>query len=150
MFTGSSALWPTSTVIVGGEDDNRNNSNNVKSAAAGTDRNLRGGGNDHDDNDGEEEEEVMADIRLARGCHIAEQIRTRVREELNFTLTAGTSINKTIAKLAASYGKPNGQAVCFPRSVATLLRATPIGKCRNLGGKLGGLGGTGPTGRGDG
>jgi nucleotidyltransferase/DNA polymerase involved in DNA repair len=147
---GSSAvLLPKSTVIIGCEDDdNHNNSNNnvktssAATAVAGTERKSRGGGNDHDDdNDGEEEEEeeVMADIRLARGCRIADQIRTRVREELNFTLTAGISINKTIAKLAATYGKPNGQAVCFPRSIVTMLRATPIGKCRNLGGKLGAL-----------
>jgi nucleotidyltransferase/DNA polymerase involved in DNA repair len=141
---GSSALLlPMSTVIIGGEDDNSNNVKTLSVAAAdGTERKSRGGGNDHDedDNDGDEdEEEVMADIRLARGCRIADQIRTRVREELNFTLTAGISINKTIAKLAATYGKPNGQAVCFPRSIATMLRATPISKCRNLGGKLGAL-----------
>lgn len=77
------------------------------------------------------------DLRIARGCIIAERIRVKVWDELKFTLTAGISINKTIAKLAAAYGKPNGQAVCYPRYISIMLQTTPISKCRNLGGKLG-------------
>jgi DNA polymerase eta len=68
---------------------------------------------------------------------IAYWIRERIRQRLGFTLSAGISYNKTIAKLSASYGKPNGQAVTFPRYVDALLDQTLINKCRNLGGKLG-------------
>ena len=76
-------------------------------------------------------------ISLQRGCWIAHQIRKVVYETLGFTMSAGISVNKTIAKLAASYGKPAGQAVCFPSEIPDLLQNTQIRKCRNLGGKLG-------------
>jgi nucleotidyltransferase/DNA polymerase involved in DNA repair len=75
--------------------------------------------------------------RLRRGCDIAYQIRQAVYQQLGFTMSAGIGTNKTLAKLAVTYGKPAGQAVCFPRAVEYLLDHTPIRSCRNLGGKLG-------------
>lgn len=74
---------------------------------------------------------------LQVGCSWAYRLRTVVRERLGFTLSAGIATNKTLAKLAAGYGKPNGQAVVFPDQVGFLLQETPLRKCRNLGGKLG-------------
>jgi len=53
---------------------------------------------------------------LRRGCEIAQGIRHAVFQELGFTMSAGVSNGKAIAKLAASYGKPNGQAVVFPQT----------------------------------
>ncbi len=85
-----------------------------------------------DDND-----DVDYQRALQRGCVIAYQIRQHIRATLGFTLSAGISCNKTLAKLSASYGKPNGQAVTFPHAIPWLLQDTPIQKCRNLGGKLG-------------
>ncbi len=84
---------------------------------------------DSDDNE--------VDERLQKGCALACQIRQYVLETLGFTISAGISYNKTIAKLSASYGKPNGQAVCYPANVEWLLNDTKISKCRHLGGKLG-------------
>ena len=81
------------------------------------------------------EDETMR--RLQVGCWIAHGIRMAVLDSLGYTLSAGIAHNKTIAKLAASYGKPNGQAVCYPDDVPDLLDDTPISKCRFLGGKLG-------------
>ena len=52
-------------------------------------------------------------------------------------MSAGIGPNKTIAKLAASYGKPAGQAICYPPQIEGLLQRTEIRSCRNLGGKLG-------------
>jgi len=75
--------------------------------------------------------------RWQRGCWIAHQIRTAVHETLGFTMSAGIGPNKTIAKLAASYGKPAGQAICYPQQIEGLLQRTEIRSCRNLGGKLG-------------
>lgn len=75
--------------------------------------------------------------RLQRGCDIAYQIRKAVYDQLGFTMSAGIGTNKTVAKLAASYGKPAGQAVCFPSAVELMLNDTAIRSCRNLGGKLG-------------
>ena len=46
---------------------------------------------------------------LRVGCHIARTVRRAVLDELGFTLSAGISTNKLVSKLAASYGKPNGQ-----------------------------------------
>lgn len=74
---------------------------------------------------------------IYRGCRIAHNIRKAIGEQLGFTLSAGISCNKTLAKLSAAYGKPNHQAVTFPDRVDFLLNETEIGKCRNLGGKLG-------------
>lgn len=76
-------------------------------------------------------------LRLQRGCAIAYHIRKAVYDQLGFTMSAGIGHNKTVAKLAASYGKPAGQAVCFPAAVASMLNETSIRSCRNLGGKLG-------------
>ena len=46
---------------------------------------------------------------LCLGCHIAFTLRRAVLQKLGFTLSAGISTSKLVAKLAASYGKPNGQ-----------------------------------------
>ena len=77
------------------------------------------------------------ELLLWRGAAIALAIRRHVYQALGFTLTAGIGINKTLAKLSASYGKPNGQAITLPHQIPQLLQDTPIRKCRNLGGKLG-------------
>lgn len=50
---------------------------------------------------------------LRLGCHVARTVRCTVFETLGFTLSAGISTNKLVAKLAASYGKPNGQVSFF-------------------------------------
>lgn len=51
---------------------------------------------------------------LQKGCTVARGIRKKVFDALGFTLSAGVSINKTMAKLATSYGKPDGQAMIHP------------------------------------
>jgi hypothetical protein len=69
------------------------------------------------------EEEMMSPHQdphvraLKRGCIIARAIRKEVFDSLGFTLSAGISTNKLMAKLCASYGKPNGQAVGFPDAI---------------------------------
>ena len=42
-----------------------------------------------------------------------------------------------MAKLGASYGKPDGQAVVYPTLIPRLMDETLIRKCRNMGGKIG-------------
>ena len=74
---------------------------------------------------------------LHRGCIIARGIRKAVYDKLGFTLSAGVSTSKLVAKLGASYGKPNGQAVVLPDAIHHLMENTPIRKARNLGGKIG-------------
>jgi len=41
------------------------------------------------------------------------------------------------AKLGASYGKPDGQAIIFPDFISNVMNKTPIRSARGLGGKLG-------------
>ena len=90
-----------------------------------------GDGGDHDDDD---DDEASA---LRRGCIVAKGVRSAVFSSLGFTMSAGVAINKTIAKLGATYGKPDGQAVVFPELIPKLMEETPIRKCRNMGGKVG-------------
>ena len=52
-------------------------------------------------------------------------------------MSAGISVNKTMAKLAAGYGKPNGQALLPPDARLHILSTTKIRKLRHFGGKLG-------------
>jgi len=84
---------------------------------------------------GEVNDETGEALRL--GCHIALTARRAVFEKLGFTLSAGISTSKLVSKLAASYGKPDGQAVIFPGAMAKLMEETQIRKARMLGGKLG-------------
>lgn len=74
---------------------------------------------------------------LWRGSVVARGMRKQVFDTLGFTLSAGVSINKLLAKLGASYGKPDGQAVIFPEFIPDVMSATNIRSARNLGGKLG-------------
>ena len=59
----------------------------------------------------------IEDSALWHGCRVAYLIRKSVFETLGFTLSAGISVNKLLAKLGAGYGKPNGQAVIFPYAI---------------------------------
>ena len=74
---------------------------------------------------------------LHRACQVSHWIRSDARSLLGFTMSAGISTNKMMAKLAASYGKPNGQAVLHPENFSTLMKSTKVKKVRNFGGKLG-------------
>mmetsp|Transcript_48730 Transcript_48730/g.54526 ORF Transcript_48730/g.54526 Transcript_48730/m.54526 type:complete len:736 (+) Transcript_48730:144-2351(+) len=77
------------------------------------------------------------EIALNRACQVSTWIREALWKTLGFTMSCGISTNKTMAKLAALYGKPNGQAVLYPRFFPEVLRSTKITKVRNFGGKLG-------------
>ena len=74
---------------------------------------------------------------LQRACQVSHFIREDVWNTLGFTMSAGISTNKMMAKLAASYGKPSGQAVLHPDSFEYLMDQTKIRKVRHFGGKLG-------------
>ncbi|XP_018496659.1 DNA polymerase eta [Galendromus occidentalis] len=77
------------------------------------------------------------DAYLARGAAIMMEMRAKVLQETGFTCSAGISHNKIVAKLAAGLHKPNRLTVVPHSSVALLFTTVPIGKVRNLGGKLG-------------
>lgn len=74
---------------------------------------------------------------LHKACQVSHWIRNDVWNSIGFTMSAGISTNKVMAKLAASFGKPNGQAVLHPLNFGNLMKTTKIQKVRHFGGKLG-------------
>lgn len=78
-----------------------------------------------------------AELYLAVGALLVEEMRAAVEEHTGFRCSAGISHNKVLAKLACGLNKPNRQTVLPLGSVPQLFSSLPIGKIRNLGGKLG-------------
>ena len=68
---------------------------------------------------------------------IAAEVRKAIFEELGYTASAGISNNKTVAKIACNYNKPNGQTIVPERYVKQALAQVPIKNMRWLGGMLG-------------
>ncbi len=64
---------------------------------------------------------------------IAEEIRTRIFNEVGLTASAGISINKFIAKVASDYNKPNGQKTVNPEEVLKFLENLDIRKFYGVG-----------------
>ncbi|QCE41320.1 DNA polymerase IV [Psychroserpens sp. NJDZ02] len=64
---------------------------------------------------------------------LAEEIRTRIYNEVGLTASAGISINKFVAKVASDYNKPNGQKVVNPEEVLDFLEALDIRKFYGIG-----------------
>ncbi|MBP0905645.1 DNA polymerase IV [Mariniflexile gromovii] len=64
---------------------------------------------------------------------IAQEIRTRIFNEVGLTASAGISINKFIAKVASDYNKPNGQKTVNPEEVIGFLEALDIRKFYGVG-----------------
>ena len=64
---------------------------------------------------------------------IAEEIRTRIFNEVGLTASAGISINKFVAKIASDYNKPNGQKTVNPEEVLDFLEALDIRKFYGIG-----------------
>ena len=74
---------------------------------------------------------------IQKASLVSQWIRQDVWTTLGFTMSAGISTNKMMAKLAAGFGKPNGQAILHPCNFDEVLRSTKLRKVRNFGGKLG-------------
>ena len=64
---------------------------------------------------------------------LAEEIRTRIFNEVGLTASAGISINKFVAKIASDYNKPNGQKTVNPDEVEAFLEVLPIRKFYGVG-----------------
>ncbi|CAL8255989.1 unnamed protein product [Lota lota] len=78
-----------------------------------------------------------AELQLAVGAAIVEEMRAAVEQHTGFRCSAGISHNKVLAKLSCAFNKPNRQTVLPLDSVAGLFSSLPVSKIRNLGGKLG-------------
>lgn len=64
---------------------------------------------------------------------IAQDIRRRIREELQLTASAGVAPNKFLAKIASDINKPDGIKVVRPEEVEAFVRDLPIEKIWGVG-----------------
>ncbi|XP_068248234.1 DNA polymerase eta-like isoform X2 [Palaemon carinicauda] len=76
-------------------------------------------------------------IRLAHTAVLCEEMRAAVLERTGFKCSAGIAHNKMLGKLSCGLHKPNQQTILPHCSVESLWKNMPVGKVRNLGGKLG-------------
>ena len=79
-------------------------------------------------------DEVWVDMTGTRRLYgdpllAAEQMRTRIYEELGFTVNIGISSNKILAKMAGDFEKPNKVHTLFPEEMAAKFWPLPV---RNL------------------
>lgn len=66
---------------------------------------------------------------------IATEIRSKIREELHLTASAGISYNKFLAKIASDYRKPDGQFVVRPEEALDFIGQLPVEKIWGVGPK---------------
>lgn len=64
---------------------------------------------------------------------IAEEIRRRVREELDLTVSAGVAPNKFLAKVASDWNKPDGIFTIAPAQVEDFVRELPVSRINGVG-----------------
>lgn len=64
---------------------------------------------------------------------VAREIRRRVREERELTVSVGVGPNRLIAKIASDFDKPDGLTVVKPRQVRAFLDPLPVRKLHGVG-----------------
>lgn len=77
----------------------------------------------------------VSECRKLRGSAtlIAEDIRSRIKEKLQITVSAGVANSKFLAKVASDINKPNGIFVIPPSDVENFVLKLPIGKIFGVG-----------------
>ena len=75
--------------------------------------------------------ENLRDIPFA--TQIAEEIRARIRAEIELTASAGVSYNKFLAKLASDHRKPDGLFVITPKMGPSFVETLPVRKFHGIG-----------------
>jgi DNA polymerase IV (DinB-like DNA polymerase) len=69
------------------------------------------------------------------GVAIAERIKQQVKENFQLTCSIGVAPNKSIAKIASDFKKPNGLTVVKPENAKDFLAPLPVGKISGVGNK---------------
>ncbi|KZT73514.1 DNA/RNA polymerase [Daedalea quercina L-15889] len=77
------------------------------------------------------------DVALAIAAELMGKIRRDIHSKLGYSTSAGIARNKFLAKLTASYKKPNSQSILRNAAIPSYLKPMPFQKIRFLGGKLG-------------
>ena len=83
-------------------------------------------------------DEAYLDVSDSGYCNgsatlIAEEIRNKVRRELNITISAGVAPNKFLAKVASDWNKPDGLFVIRPSDVQSFVKILPVSKINGVG-----------------
>ncbi len=65
---------------------------------------------------------------LRNPVEVAQEIRTRIKEELGITVSIGVSFNKTFAKLGSDYKKPDAVTVFSRENYRDLVWPLPVGE----------------------
>lgn len=64
---------------------------------------------------------------------IAEEIRARIKEKLQITVSAGVANSKFLAKIASDINKPDGIFVIPPAEIENFILKLPVGKIHGVG-----------------
>ena len=83
-------------------------------------------------------DEAYLDVTDSSHCRgsatlMAEEIRTRIRQEVGITASAGVGPNKFIAKIASDWNKPDGLHVVRPQDADAFVATLPVGKLHGVG-----------------
>lgn len=86
-------------------------------------------------------DEAYLDVTDSTQCQgsatwIAQEIRERIYESRQLTASAGIAPNKSLAKIASDWHKPNGQKVIRPEEVSSFVLALPVRKLFGVGPKM--------------
>jgi len=86
-------------------------------------------------------DEAYLDVTESTKCQgsatwMAEEIRARIYSARKLTASAGIAPNKSLAKIASDWHKPNGQMVIRPEQVAAFMATLPVRKLFGVGPKL--------------
>ncbi|MGH1471359.1 MAG: DNA polymerase IV [Cellvibrionaceae bacterium] len=83
-------------------------------------------------------DEAFLDVSDVNHCHgsatlIAKEIRQRIEDTVNITVSAGVAPNKFLAKIASDWVKPNGLTVILPEQVDSFVQQLPVKKIYGVG-----------------
>ncbi len=86
-------------------------------------------------------DEAYLDVSASVQCKgsatwIAQEIRRRIFQARQLTASAGIAPNKSLAKIASDWHKPNGQMVIRPEEVEGFMKALPVRKLFGVGPKM--------------
>ncbi|MDX1837052.1 DNA polymerase IV [Legionella taurinensis] len=86
-------------------------------------------------------DEAYLDVTQSTRCQgsatwIAQEIRQRIYETRQLTASAGIAPNKSLAKIASEWNKPNGQMVIRPEDVSTFILDLPVRSLFGVGPKM--------------
>lgn len=79
----------------------------------------------------------LGELRIWKGCQLARELRSRLRNELRYIASIGVAPNKMLAKLISALHKPDKQTRILPGQITPFMHTVPFEKIRLMGGKMG-------------